>query len=65
MYRSVGAEEHDDFESRTRGVDHYNRAEIPRQERGNEDVGNISKADSYRQANKEATKAVAQPRRNE
>ena len=24
------AEEHDDFESRTRGVEHYNRAEIPR-----------------------------------
>ena len=26
---AVGAEEHDDSESRTRGVDHYSRAEIP------------------------------------
>ena len=26
----VGAEEHDDFESRTRGVYHYSGAEIPR-----------------------------------
>ena len=30
VYRTVGAEEHDDFESRTRGVEHYSRAEIPR-----------------------------------
>ena len=29
MYRTVGAEEHDDFESRTRGIEHYNRVEIP------------------------------------
>ena len=27
MYRTVGAEEHDDFESKTRGVEHYSRAE--------------------------------------
>ena len=26
--RTVGAEKHDDFESRTRGVEHYNRAAI-------------------------------------
>ena len=26
----VGAEEHDDFESRTRGAEHYSRAETPR-----------------------------------
>ena len=38
---------------------------IKAKKRGNEDVGNISKADSYRQANKEATKAVAQPRREQ
>ena len=29
VYRVVGAEEHDDFENSTRGVDHYSRAEIP------------------------------------
>ena len=29
VYRMVGAEEHDDFESRTRCVEHYSRAEIP------------------------------------
>ena len=27
---AVGAEEHDDFESRLRGVEHYSRAEFPR-----------------------------------
>ena len=30
MDSTVGAEEHGDFESRTRGVEHYSRAEIPR-----------------------------------
>ena len=82
MYRTVGAEEHDDFESRTRGVEHYSRAEMPRRW-WNDKVQEVIKAKKEsmkmwetsvrqiatgrqtRRANKDETKAVAQPRREQ
>ena len=86
MYRTVGAEQHDDFESSTRGVEHYNRAETSRDKDTwwwNDKVQEVIKAKKEsmkmwetsvrqiatgrqtRRANKDATKAVAQPRREQ